>query len=66
MEPLNHANGQVATITPAARPTHHPPRSRPATAVSPAAAADASAATSTRLWMVPSPVTWWMSRPATT
>ena len=66
IEPLNQANGEVATTRPAASPTQGPPRSRPATAVSPAAAAEASAATSTRLWMVPSPDTWWMSRPETT
>ena len=56
MEPLNHAKGQVATTSPAATPTHGPPRSRPATTVRPAAIADARAATTTRLWMVPSPV----------
>ena len=66
IEPLNQANGQVATTAPAARPTHRPPRSQPASAVRPAAVAEASAATSTRLWMVPSPDTRWMSRPAIT
>ncbi len=50
--------------TPAARPTHRPPRSRPANAVMPVAAADASAETSTRLWTTPSPERSWTSRPA--
>ncbi len=66
MEPLNQANGEVATTTPAASPTHGPPRSRPATAVRPTPAADATAATITRLAMVPSPVIRWRARPVST
>ena len=50
-EPGERTGGHHQPRRPA--PTHRPPRSRPATTVSPAAAADASAATSTRLWMVP-------------
>ena len=65
MEPLNQANGEVATSSPAASPTHRPPRSRPATTTNPAARADATAETSTSESIVPAP-TPWTSRPATT
>jgi hypothetical protein len=47
IDPLNQANGDVATTMPAASPTQRPPRSRPATTMSPAARAEANAATST-------------------
>lgn len=66
IDPLNHANGEVATTTPAARPTHRPPRSRPATTVSPAPAAEASAARSTSEWITPTPVVSWMRWPTAT
>ena len=36
IEPLNQANGEVATTSPAARPTQRPPRSWPATTIRPA------------------------------
>ena len=64
-EPSNQANGDVATTRPAASPTQRPPRSRPATTVSPAAAEEATAATSTSDGTVASPAAW-TRRPATT
>ena len=66
MEPVNHTNGEVATSTPVAVPIHQPPRSRPATTASPAPTAEATAATRTRLVMVPRPPTADTRRPAST
>ena len=55
--PANHDTGAEATRPPAATPTKRPPRAVPATQVRPAAAADNSAATRTRLWTGLRPVT---------